>query len=451
MASMDGANEIGSRLRAKREGLGLSQAALGGKELSDSYVSLIESGRRTPSDGALRVLASRLSCSVEWLRTGRHQTSRDAVELRLREGELNRHVGEPSQALEIALALLSDDDLPPDLRGRARRLQGQALESLGRLEQAIDVFSDQVEEAGRRGERPSTSLLIDLSRCLREAGDLGAAVEAANVGLRRLESDGIPVDDAYVELAATLVVAYNERGDRALARRLIERTLRSADLLGSPRARGSAYWNAMLVAANDGRLADARRYGDTALALYGETDGARNLARLKVAYAWLLLRQDPPEPTGALSFLERADAELAEVGSLVDRAYLETERARALLLLGQLAEAEAVARSARARLAGTDVPGPIELARSSAVLAMILLRQGDPAAALELVNGAAAALRALGATRGAAEVWRDLGECARAAGELTLASTAFRHALDSAGIAPCQSPAVVQMPETAHL
>lgn len=54
---------FGRRLRQLRTAKGLTQRELAGDSLSVSYVSLLEAGRRTPTDGTVRVLASTLGCT----------------------------------------------------------------------------------------------------------------------------------------------------------------------------------------------------------------------------------------------------------------------------------------------------------------------------------------------------------------------------------------------------
>ncbi|PZG48138.1 transcriptional regulator, partial [Spongiactinospora gelatinilytica] len=48
----------------------MSQAQLAHPELSDSYVSLIESGKRTPTPAVLELLAGKLDCSLSYLVNG---------------------------------------------------------------------------------------------------------------------------------------------------------------------------------------------------------------------------------------------------------------------------------------------------------------------------------------------------------------------------------------------
>jgi transcriptional regulator with XRE-family HTH domain len=56
---------IADRVRQARLAAGLSQTALAGDALSPSYISLIESGRREPTDAARGVIAARLGSTGE--------------------------------------------------------------------------------------------------------------------------------------------------------------------------------------------------------------------------------------------------------------------------------------------------------------------------------------------------------------------------------------------------
>ena len=60
----------GSRLRRLRLEQRLTQTELGGEELSSSYVSLIERGRREPALPTLEILARRLGVSTRYLEHG---------------------------------------------------------------------------------------------------------------------------------------------------------------------------------------------------------------------------------------------------------------------------------------------------------------------------------------------------------------------------------------------
>jgi transcriptional regulator with XRE-family HTH domain len=95
---------IGTRLRQRRQSLGLSQRDLSEPGISYAYISRIEAGARTPSVKALRKLAPKLGVSVEWLETGEQSPAQKLARLVL------EHDGQP---------------LPDEARRLARRVLGQ--------------------------------------------------------------------------------------------------------------------------------------------------------------------------------------------------------------------------------------------------------------------------------------------------------------------------------------
>ena len=104
-AASDGG--LGERLRQRRLAAGLSQGALAGPDLSPSYVSLLEAGKRTPTVEVIASLAERLGCSVLYLLEGvdpaQHEKSRLTVEY----AELAIRNGEASDALSELDTLLA--------------------------------------------------------------------------------------------------------------------------------------------------------------------------------------------------------------------------------------------------------------------------------------------------------------------------------------------------------
>lgn len=62
---------IGERIREARELRGYTQKDLGVKvELTSNYIYMIEKGRESPSDRAIRDIAKELRVQEKWLRTG---------------------------------------------------------------------------------------------------------------------------------------------------------------------------------------------------------------------------------------------------------------------------------------------------------------------------------------------------------------------------------------------
>src|SRR3954449_11275968 len=98
---------FGERLKQARRQARLSQTQLAGDELSASYVSLLESGKRQPSTEVTRLIAKRLGCTVESL-VGEHPDGdRRIVELEIAYAQLAINHGEAESARSRLLELIS--------------------------------------------------------------------------------------------------------------------------------------------------------------------------------------------------------------------------------------------------------------------------------------------------------------------------------------------------------
>src|SRR5262249_14009186 len=136
---MPGPGNVGERVRNLRLTRRLSQAQLAGHDLSDSYISLIESGKRTPTPTVLRMLPERLGCTPECLDDCVEPDQRAIHDLRQLAAESARLGGNPQPALDILDEVLSRSD-DAEVTSRARWTRAQSLADLGHTEAAIAVF-----------------------------------------------------------------------------------------------------------------------------------------------------------------------------------------------------------------------------------------------------------------------------------------------------------------------
>lgn len=441
-----------SRLRDKRTELGKSQAEIAGEDLSPSYISLLESGKRIPTSDVVGVLAKRLDCTPGYLLRGEDPRALEEFQLRLRYAELALHNGEAYDAVAQLEPLLKDtgpDDTvptPAELIRQARRLWASALEMLGRLEDAIVEFEALAEEAeATRRWGDVMRLTIDLVRCYQEAGDVSHSLDLGRSALERIEQVGLGGSDVHAELVSAVIGAYYVRGDLVKARQLARRAVADVEGRGSPRGRAAVYWNASLVAESANDVSGALVLAEKAIALYSEGNDERAIARLRVAYGWLLLRSTPAQPKAAMDELLQAHALLEDVGSVVDLAYCETELARCWLLLGRPKSAMKYADVAAERLG--DAPrlesAYVQLARSGALLA--LNRRQEAVAGYK---AAANLLRSLELSRLAAAVWRELADGFSSLGLHADAGVAYQQALTEAGVPAAPDLLVARTPSS---
>ncbi len=424
---------IADRVREARLAAGMSQTALAGDAFSPSYLSLIESGRREPTDAVLAVIAARVGSTVDYLRHGADAPSEARVRLGLDYARLDLTTGDAAAALD-RLENLGTDGVTAALRHEVQLATAQAHELIGELEQSVAILEPLLDEA-RAAEHllDAATVAMLLVADYLEAGDLHRAIEVGERTLDEVESAGLIGTDEHLRLASTLLWAYVERGDLLYATHRAAELVREADAHGTPRGRGSVYWNAALVAERRGDYELARRCTQRALALLGEGDPGRDIPRLHLNYAWLLLRSEPPEPAAALEQLDLALPGLVAGGSEVELARVDVERSRATLLVGDPAGARRSASEAIDRLG--DAP---RLETCTALLALgdAQYAQGDVAGSAESYRAAADMLGMMSASRQSAAAWRELGDRFLGRGDVSQAAEAFDRALREAGFRP---------------
>ncbi|MEU7936052.1 helix-turn-helix domain-containing protein [Microbispora bryophytorum] len=419
---------IGDRVRGLRLSRRMSQAQLAGPDLSDSYVSLIESGKRTPTPVVARLLAERLGCTTEFLLHGIEPRQRIDTELGLRHAELELYHGDPVVAAdrfgEIVKAAGEDNAM---LAAHARLGVARALEAQGRVGRAVEAYERLRREASAHPERlADLPLTVALCRCYQRAGDRLRARDLGAHALGQIDRLGVIEGELAVELALALVEA--ETGlpyvERVLSAAGPARANdRSAEIL--------ALWQASVTAAEGEDSALAVQLAEDALAAGRPTRIV--LRRARMAMHWARITAADPEGAD----LDRAN-ELAQFAADVFAGFpaQRQEHARSLTVLSfvrfRAGDAESAAELADRALDLLDGANGTTAATANLVLAEIALaRSGDPAVALnrahDLLDGEAP-------DRETARAWRMLGDLWGQAGAFDRQSGAYRRALEAVGI-----------------
>lgn len=432
------ATELGSRIRALRCERGLTQAELAGPKLSESYVSLIESGKRKPGTRSLQAIAERLEMSVAEL-TAHVVPADPQVSFALAFVELAVMNGDMDSARSAVAAIHSDSRLDAYSTARLTAVEAKLAENEGDLETATllleQVLADEHTDAAAWAEA-ATSLV----RCHRERGNLPEAIEVGERCSAHLVGAGLSGTPQHVAVGLTMASAYHERGDLVRAARIVEGLVAESERVGSREARGYAYWNAALIARSQGRKLDAVKLAEKAVALVSEGDDKRRLARLTLAQANILLSLDEPQIEQAVQLMLKSYTQMEECGSTVDLASIATELGQAEILAGEPDEAE---RWARRSLELLGEEPRLETAHSWMILAQAQTMQGQADEASQTARLSASMLESMGATRQAAKIWRELGDLMNRQGQHEQACVAYDRALESMGL-----PATPKVPVT---
>ncbi|MCG5212128.1 helix-turn-helix domain-containing protein [Streptosporangium soli] len=339
---------VGQRIKTIRRQRGLSQAQLAHPELSDSYVSLIESGKRTPTPAVLELLAVKLDCSLTYLVNGVTATQMHELELELGYALMALENGAVAEARRRYADLVADNAVAglAQLRQDAEYGLALAMEACGDLDAAIATFNGlRATAAGNMSPERHIAVAVALSRCYRDRGDLSAAVQ---VGEQILTGTVRPAwTDELVELGSTLLGVYLVRGDLLRARQYSAELLAAAERLG-PRATVAACWNASLVAEASGHGEEALALMERAFAIHSEVGERRNLYRLRFTYHGQRFRVRPEEAETSREGILRAQRELSESSAgIADRVRCEMELAHVEFGLDRPAEAAGRAEAAR--------------------------------------------------------------------------------------------------------
>jgi transcriptional regulator with XRE-family HTH domain len=421
--------DFGRRLRATRRDRGMTQEAVAGQEISAAYISRIEAGQRRPELAVARLIADRLGTSLEYLVTGLEPRQAAETRLVLRYAELALKSGEATEAERQLRQLLASADQLGSLEREVRWFHALSLEALGRLDEAVALLESLTSHADGT---PDLQASIALSRCYREAGDLGHAIDVAERAGRHAADAGLRGTDDDIRLTVTLVAAFLERGDLAHASHLCREAMSRAEQNASAPARAAAYWNASILASKRARHAEALSLAERALALLAEGEDDRNLARLRTLLGLLSMRQDEPDIEAAERHLDRALIELRDRdGSQVDIARCQLGLAQAVLLSG---DHHGAIERASAALETVASVAPFVSANAEVLIGRARFALADPAGARQHFANAVGLLTAAQSDRDAGQLWYELGELFEAAGDDTSARDAYRSAAAAAGL-----------------
>ncbi|WP_189242513.1 helix-turn-helix domain-containing protein [Planobispora rosea] len=429
---------IGDRVRGLRLSRRMSQAQLAGPDLSDSYVSLIESGKRTPTPVVARLLAERLGCTTEFLLHGIEPRQRIDTELGLRHAELELHHGDPAVAAdrfgEIVKVTGEENAM---LAAHARFGRAHALESQGLIALAVEAFERLRREAAAHPERLAIlPLTVALSRCYRRGGDSLRARDLATAALAQAVRLSLVQGELAADLALCLLETVTPGDLRSPAMAYVHKVILAN---GVPAATGRddevhALWQASVTAADSEDSALAVHLADEAIATGRPSRMSVKFARIAMEWAHLMATSEEES-------LEESQA-LATAASEVFASFPRHvhDHARSLVVLARLSlrrgDLEGADRLAGSVLTPVSDRSSIVAATARLVLAEVALARGErPVSVLDDARESLVGASADGTlARESAQAWRRLGDLYGHAGVRGEQTSAYRKALEAVGV-----------------
>ena len=370
---VDDAVAAGLRLKEARLAAGLSQRQLAFPGCSAAYISRLEAGQRVASLQLLRKIAAKLGADEEFLATG-----------------IARERPFPAELVDADVALRLDDlDTARDLYERALktsadpRAQAEALGGLGRLAlrqgdpgQAVDSIEAALHLAPAIATA-SPGLVRTLGKAYAEKGELDSAIGVFERGAAAAADAGDELEQTRCEIG--LANAHIDSGSFGPAESLLGRALARTPQTVDPAQRARIYWSQSRLHTLKGNQDAAARYARKTLALLELGEDVYNTACAHQLLAFIANERGRGQE--ALDEVETGLALLGEEGRHVESAQFRIEQARALVLLGRLEEAAAVAIAAQGLLADAE---PDDAGRAYTVLGDVYRQVGDNARAREI-------------------------------------------------------------------
>jgi tetratricopeptide (TPR) repeat protein len=411
---VDDPKAVGERVRQAREAAALTQRQLAYVGCTAAYISAIERGSRVPSYQILRELGRRLGVSADYLATG---VSEAAEEDPLFDAELAARLGDSERARAAYEAIIAEGSQREQIARAQIGLGLLAFES-GNHAEAIDLLEEGLAETPAGAD---TAVAADrLGRAYALTGRLDEALALFNRYLAAAKERGDPLDS--IRFSVLLANTKIDCGDYGGATTVLGEILEQATDAIDPADRAFIYWTQSRLHSSQGEPELAGRYARLALTGLEQTEHTRYIANAFLLLA--TLENDQGNSTEALALVERAGAVVQASGNRYDIGYLELERARAELGLGNREEAASRALGSLPLLADTS---PINAGRSYLLTALIFKQLGDEAKALELYELAAESFPTQ--DRHAAEAYQAMAEIAKAAGRKDYALDYLERAL----------------------
>ncbi|MFD8560647.1 helix-turn-helix domain-containing protein [Streptosporangium canum] len=423
---------IGLRIKAHREQRGLTQGQLAYPELSDSYVSLLEAGKRHASPAALELIAAKLGCSLLDLTHGISPEQVQGVESALAAARLMLEAGKAAEARRCYARLLDN----PTLAGMAAQHRAAELglalaaEADGDLGAAIATLVRMVPPVtwGQLDEH-DVDAAVALARCYMQNGDSRQAVQLAESIVDGPEPP--QWSERFIALGAMLLTVYGDRGDLLRAQQWAGELHRAAAQVGTPQAMMTACWAQAVVAVRVGRDEEAVAMVDRALELCPEWAEVPVRARAVLTHAEVLLAVQPSRADQCRTQLRAMQEELRWFDAPVEQAELTHMLARAELLCGQPEEAAEQLSTVSARIEA--LPRPLQL-RHHLLAGQVLAALGRPEEAGLAVEKARERLLGEPATRHSAHGWTVVAQVLEQLGRQSDGADAYRQALSCASL-----------------
>ncbi len=404
--------QFGALLREARRRQGLSQADLGGDKYSGSYISHLESGRRSATPEVIEFLSRRLGVSpLEWgvapAGDPAQLVNGDAIEdLLVAERAWSEHDWAAAIQHATQAAAIAEAAGDAGRHWEALYVLAQARFSSGEFAAAAELAEQLSEHETARRFAVARAQALSLASTSHRASDrLGWAVA---YGARAVEAAYASPPIILAEALMALVSAMAEAGHSPLeSRRYLDRLAALSPRLSSDHSRGLIAWTMGTAEFVAGNVAEGLAQHSLAKS---KLDARRDLRLwLRFHRSAARCRLDAGIVEGVAELVKTASLGLQILGNSHDVVELRQVEAKLALLTGNATEAAQVMSA----VLDDPVLGAQEISRggSEEILADALLALGDREGARRRYAAAARQYESEGRLKSAVDAWRkSVGE-----------------------------------------
>lgn len=382
---------IGRRLRKLRLTAGLSQSELADGICSAAYASLLETGKRRPSNDVLERFAERLGTTPEHLLTGRSPHLAARLQLDIDRARLSVIQGRASEGLARAERLRDEarKNTLTSLQGRAEEVIGRALLRLGRRPAALEAFRRSIRLLRDEPVEARAASVTGAARCHFQMGDVHHAIH--DLESYRIDLSCRPVLDptAALQVYGAMIGPYFEAGLMNKAREAADEVERLGGRVTDPETLACSHINLAGIYLSEKRLEEAVAAMARSETLFVQIGAHADAAKAAINQAMVFIEQERWED--ARIRLKEALEALADTPESIDRLRALTQLGRVERLSGSLSKATSHLNEALAEI-GQEQHNERALAQRE--LGLCVLAQDDTDTARGFLHQAIASFRA---------------------------------------------------------
>lgn len=417
---------LGVKVRALRKTRGLTQRALAGGDLSESFISMLEHDKVQPSLATLRLLADRLAVPLSTFLDQRDHGTLKA-ETRLRHGDVLLGQHQFTSALEQYEAALNMAD-----RGGEERLGAQAHLGLGQALMGLrqfDLAESHIQQAEAEGEQFADPRFVGLVANARgllaiRQRQFSLARSSLLRGLTSIRQAQPPDPELEARMLGNLGRVYINLGLPLQALACFEDARPALEAAANPTGLALLHLNSGIAYSQQEAFDEAARHLHQAADLLRVEENLQLLGGVKRSLGILML--DRGDPAAAEPLLRQSLSIAEQMSDDAGRAQTLTELGRAVLQRGRIEEAALLAVQAL-RLA-ERVEDPAEAARAHVVMGGVARQRNRLAESAAHYEQAVETFRRLEIHKESSEALRELGFAYLEAGQEGQAARAFAEA-----------------------